>query len=611
MTLAALVTAVAASVAGAQAPPGGGGLVVFVSQRAPDLHRTLLVGTGRSERQARVLATLPELAVPSPDGRRYARPVFGLPNRFELVVGRIGGGESTIVTAAGSIQDVTWSHAGRRLAYTVTDGSRCGPASRACAVYELWVVDADGRAPHKIADFARMPTWSPDDRRLAFAGEWNTADENFAGRTGAPYVALAAGGGVRRLARLWGLEALAWSPGGDRIAFAAHRGFVAVVGLRGGDARRVGLGTAPAWSSRGRLAFAGKDGIRIVSRDGRPVRRIRANGFVQELAWAPGGAELAYLTFFRDPRRPDEGPKLVVTVREDGRGRRVVYRADRFAQVALAGWPRGASGVRVTTTRRQNDGDLFTMRGDGTGLRSVTWDDAYDRQPAWSPDGRRIVFIRGFAGGFGFPQTAVHVVDARGGPVTRITSPTAGTDDDDPDWSPDGTWIVFSRSLAASGFDLAELYLCRPDGAGLVQLTRLGGSNGNPAWSPDGRAIAFTHGNEVWVVGADGSGPRPLGLRGGQPAWSPDGGRIAFVGPVDNIVRLQIANADGSNGRVVPTVVPAAWSAPTWSPDGTRLVFESEDGELRSVALDGSDVLFLTVGAGLDADPDWSGAAGG
>jgi TolB protein len=581
---------------------------VFVSQRAPDFQRVLLVGTPARGDEPAVLGELPEWAVPAPDGRRYARWVSRGFGRNELVVGERG--ETTIVRSEYGIADITWSPTGRRVAYTVADTSRCGPASRLCAVYELWVVDADGGNAHKIADAARLPTWSPDERRIAFAGEWNTYDASF-GRTGKPYLASSAGGGIRALARIWGVDALAWSPRGDRLAVDAYRGFVAVVSARGADARKIGAGSAPAWSPRGELTFAGEGGIRIADGRGRTAHVVRANGVVHQIAWSANGRELAYVTaFVADARRPHETRKLVVTVRRDGRARRVVFRADRFAELRLAGWPPGAPGVRLTTTRVENDTDVFTMRGDGGDVRAVTSDDEWESEPAWSPDGRRIVFLRGFPGNYGFPQTAVHVVDARGGDVTRITSPTAGTDDRDPEWSPDGTWIVFSRSLAASGVDDAELFMCRPDGAGLIQLTRLRGSNAHPDWSPDGSRIAFSHSGELWTIRPDGSDARSIGLRGSDPSWSPDGSRIAYLGGIGNRLRLLVANADGSDHRVVSWDVEPMFSTPTWSPDGTRLVYEGMDGELHSIAVDGAGDVDLTARLGRDADPDWSGSAG-
>jgi Tol biopolymer transport system component len=106
------------------------------------------------------------------------------------------------------------------------------------------------------------------------------------------------------------------------------------------------------------------------------------------------------------------------------------------------------------------------------------------------------------------------------------------------------------------------------------QLTRWV-SDADPEISPDGRHVAFVRGHgvsvrdpSVYVMNADGSGQRLLGL-GGRPRWSPDGNRIAYVedraAPQDD----RIVVADSSGGG---TQAEITGDAPTWSPDG-RLAF--------------------------------------
>lgn len=81
---------------------------------------------------------------------------------------------------------------------------------------------------------------------------------------------------------------------------------------------------------------------------------------------------------------------------------------------------------------------------------------------------------------------AVYV--ARGGsPAARISEP--GDDiDGSPDWSPDGSRLVFARS---SEDGAQGIYVARRNGGGLRRLTR--GHDGEPAWSPDGDTIVFEH----------------------------------------------------------------------------------------------------------------------
>jgi TolB protein len=94
------------------------------------------------------------------------------------------------------------------------------------------------------------------------------------------------------------------------------------------------------------------------------------------------------------------------------------------------------------------------------------------------------------------------------------------------------------------------------------QMTRLGGYNGGLSYSPDGRFITCHRtvdgGSELWIMGADGSNPRPLTdteIDEYSPEWSPDGGWIAFTAGVGNdslgTFDIWIMRPDGSRRQVL------------------------------------------------------------
>lgn len=133
-----------------------------------------------------------------------------------------------------------------------------------------------------------------------------------------------------------------------------------------------------------------------------------------------------------------------------------------------------------------------------------------DRDPAWSPDGERIVFSGEVAG-----NRDLYVVDRDGSGLRRLTSHPAV--EREPAWSVRGE-IAFVRGRV--------LYRIRPDGTGVRRLNRRGRV---PDWSPDGRRLVYTHERRMYTLRRDGRFRRRLTRRGGlYPAWSPSGRRIAF-----------------------------------------------------------------------------------
>jgi WD40 repeat protein len=175
----------------------------------------------------------------------------------------------------------------------------------------------------------------------------------------------------------------------------------------------------------------------------------------------------------------------------------------------------------------------------------------------WSPDGSRLA-CEGFGGDPG--TDGVYTIrSSDGGDVQRVTS---GADDDCPgDYSPNGKEIVFLRGFFDSG---VRLFVVRTNGSGLRQITPDGMDlNFNcGSWSPQGNEILFSgrvaagQRSVIFAVHADGSGLRQIPIEGCgsttvgcfNPVWSPDGKQIAFtrldsqIGESD----LYTVNANGS-----------------------------------------------------------------
>jgi hypothetical protein len=226
--------------------------------------------------------------------------------------------------------------------------------------------------------------------------------------------------------------------------------------------------------------------------------------------------------------------------------------------------------------------DIFSVNLDGTGTTQLTNTPAQDIQPAWSPDGREIVFYSDRNG-----TADLYTMKADGTGVTNITNTPGQAFESQPAWSPDGQRIVFSC-----------LFICvmNRDGSGRKVLSAPTPPNWDsdyaPAWSPDGTKIVFTrdimvdesfesHGR---IMNADGSGQAEF--PGGLGAdWSPDSSKLVFG---DSTI-----NADGTGQTQVASGVV---NSPTWLPDGTGIVFlhqEAGANEFRRMNPDGSGQTLL------------------
>jgi WD40-like Beta Propeller Repeat len=189
------------------------------------------------------------------------------------------------------------------------------------------------------------------------------------------------------------------------------------------------------------------------------------------------------------------------------------------------------------------------MNADGTGVTKLTDDPALDRQPAWSPDGQKIVFSR----------------------------------------------------IAAE----ADLWTMNADGTSETQLTQLRGQEGLPRWSPDGQWIAYELNSRVFKVHSDGTGNvnlTPSPASGGQPDWSPEGLAISFNGSDGTQNGLFTMKPDGT-GKALQLTSQFAPDLPVWSPDGTEFV--GGKGSQIPIYGYGSQNAQVITSIGSNTQPDW------
>jgi len=252
--------------------------------------------------------------------------------------------------------------------------------------------------------------------------------------------------------------------------------------------------------------------------------------------------------------------------------------------------------------------DVYAIDASGKNLEQLTTSLAIDDWAVWSPDTLKILFQ---SDRIANPSAPVHfqiyVMNTDGSSVGKLTA-VDSADSYQPAWSPDGTKIIFGSNRDGNG----EIYVMDPNGANVVRLTFDSSEDGQPAWSPDGSKIAFAtarDGNdEIYVMNPDGTAPVNLTNDPSSdltPAWSADGSKIAFESNREVNYAVWVMNADGSNPvRLTDPDPRTAAGAPSWSPDGTRIAYV-QNGDIWVMNVDGSRKIRITGGFWADGLPRW------
>jgi Tol biopolymer transport system component len=308
----------------------------------------------------------------------------------------------------------------------------------------------------------------------------------------------------------------------------------------------------------------------------RNIRQLTFGGNNAEAYFSPSGDEL----IFQRQERIDTGCDQQYVMRVDGSGMRRV--SNGLGRTTCGYFYDGGRRILYSSTFEQSPEcppppdrsqgyvwplgqfEIYSARPDGSDLRRLTANDAYDAEATVSPDGKRVVFTSTRDG-----DIELYTMNVDGGDVRRVTRRVGY--DGGAFFSPDGTRLVWRAMYPETASDTAD-YL-RLLEQRLVRPSRL----------------------ELWVANADGSGARQVTELGGAnfaPFFHPDGRRIIFASnqpdPRSRNFDLYLVDLDGTGLERV-TSSPEFDAFPMFSPDGSRLVFASN----RNAAREGETNIFI------------------
>jgi Tol biopolymer transport system component/DNA-binding winged helix-turn-helix (wHTH) protein len=386
----------------------------------------------------------------------------------------------------------------------------------------------------------------------------------------------------------------------------------------------------------------GAAGIFVTSRDGKSLTQLSQHPGDCCPAWSPDGTTIGYSRIATD----EYG---IYVVNAKGGEPRKISREDPRKKRGELAWTADGKHIAFSGDSPQGGAQIFLLAVGDASVRPLSEPQGQDRDwgPAFSPDGRKMAFVR--ANGAGFPEE-IFLMPANGGPSEKLTSERAAIMGP-PAWSSDGQYIIFSSTkqgepslwkIPASGGEARQIEapgvatwhptISRQDNKMVVQkilrssaivgmyferegaqttaiLTSSSGRNEGPRPSPDGKRLVFMSDRagtlEIWVSNRDGSQAVKLtNLNGcGTPRWSPDGKWIAFDTVGNGAQGVYLISAAGGTPRAL-VADRAENSVPSWSNDGKWIYFGSNrsgQDQVWKIAPEGGPPIQVTRRGGFAA----------
>ena len=478
--------------------------------------------------------------------------------------------------------------------------------------------DGTGQSEIKLSDGRRILSWSPDDEKVLYQKHGDTTKTYIARSDGSDEI-------------LAPFRSGHWSADSKMIVYhqrvEQYNSEIFLYSVETRQSRNITnsefFETDASFSPDGsQVVFSstrdGNQEIYLVNLDGSNLRRLTFNPAIDtHPAFSPDGTQILF-TSNRENENAD-----VYLMDADGSNIVKVTNWDKTNETAGPGsWSFDGTKIAFFSDRNGKD-DVYVVSAETIRPKVLLSNPERNLgSTSCSPDGKRLVYSEELENKAG----ALKVLDLETRQSTllrKIELPRTTVD-----WSPDGNWIAFFDRVNGN----SEIFVIRPDGTELRNLSNHPGLDVGPSWSPDGKRIVFISGrgerpdmNQLYIMNADGTDPHPVTPGKGwevdcswssdgseivfccdrgdspgnsldvckikpdgteerhvifhrapdlQPAMSPDGKLIAFSAKSDGNAEIYVMNRDGSGlKRLTRHLADDEW--PQWSPDGKKLIFTS------------------------------------
>lgn len=278
----------------------------------------------------------------------------------------------------------------------------------------------------------------------------------------------------------------------------------------------------------------------------------------------------------------------------------------------------GGAGELAIVSTKSGEPQIWLVNLDGGSTRQLTFIAGGACQPEWNPDGSRLVFVSPCPGyQEAYVGSSLFIIDVEDdGSSSPPSSPLQKSSGDyDPAWSPDGSKILFT-SLRGTGNPAVYMLDLATDK--VTPLATQGTQNMQPEWSPDGKKIVYIstakNGQRIWMMNADGSNPEPFSDSAGlyfRPEWSSSDEQLVFTFRTDvNTVPLFYASSSDHFASVALMADTSPKRGASYSPDGKWVVYEGwPNGANHGIwivsASGGEPKLLFDFPDSLEFDPAW------